>query len=120
MPTHSTTRNKARRAWRDNSAALYWLGTGVAIGLLLPTLWAPAPQITVGYSLLVVSAFGLSWVPIGDWLRRRVNWLPDPPLRPKVWRGFSTPRGTERPPLEEGDIWAIYDDTKPIDDSDLP
>lgn len=122
MPTDSVTRSKARRAWRDNSSALYWLGVGVAIGLLLPTLWVPGPltQVTVGYSLLGVSVFGLSWFPIGDWMRRRVKWLPDPPMRPKVWRGFSTPRGTERPPLEEGDTWAIYDDTKPIKDSVQP
>ena len=73
-----------KRAWRDNSPAVYCLGLGLSVGLLLPTILVPVPltQVTTGWAILVVSIVGLLWVPVGDYVRRRITWLPDPPTRP--------------------------------------
>ena len=102
----------AKKIWRDNSTPAYWLGAGVGVGLLLPIIWVPAPltQVTTGWSILVVSILGLAWIPVGDYARRRITWLPDPPTRPRILRGFSTSKGAEPPEMEDGDLWLLYRD----------
>ena len=99
-----------KRAWRDNSPALFWLGLGLGVGLLTPTLWIPGPltQVTTGWAILVVSILGLLWIPVGDYVRRRITWLPDPPARPITPRMFITT--DDKHPHEEmlgGDTWAV-------------
>ena len=105
---------KMRRIWRDNAPAVYWLGLGVAIGLLFPTLWVPGPltQVTIGWVFLAFSILGFAWIPIGDYVRRRIHWLPDPPLRPRLLRAFTAPESVELRPgeLEDEDIWMVYEE----------
>ena len=99
-----------KRAWRDNSPAMYWLGLGVSVGLLLPTLWVPGPltQVTTGWAVLGVSVVGLLWIPVGDHLRKHIPWLPDPPARPAILRAFIT-TDRNQPPEEwqDGDLWLV-------------
>ena len=73
-----------KKVWRDNASPIYHLGIGLALGLLFPTLWDPGTlvQVSVGWSILAVSVLGLFWEPVGDAIRRRIRWLPDPPLSP--------------------------------------
>ena len=96
-----------KKVWRDNASPIYHLGIGLALGLLFPTLWDPGTlvQVSVGWSILAVSVLGLFWEPVGDAIRRRIRWLPDPPLRPRILRG----RSSDRPPIDQlghdGDLW---------------
>ena len=106
--------SKVRRTWRDNGPAVYWLGLGMAIGLLFPTLWVPGPltQVTTGWVILAFSILGFVWIPIGDYVRRRIHWLPDPPLRPRLLRAFTVPESVALRPdeAEDEDIWMVYEE----------
>ena len=101
-----------RKIWRDNSSPVYWLGLGAGVGLLLPTLWVQEPltQVTTGWSILVISLVGLVWIPVGDYARRRIPWLPDPPERPSIVRAFVTTKHTRPPDLEDGDYWFVREE----------
>ena len=99
-----------KKTWRDNSTPIYWLGTGVGVGLLVPTIWVPGPltQVTTGWSVLTISILGLAWIPVGDFARLRIAWLPDPPTRPTILRVVITPEGIPPPDMEDGDAWFTY------------
>ena len=98
------------------------MAIGAAIGLLLPTLWvsSSSTQITCGWSILAVAIIGTLRVPVSDYVRRKVKWLPDPPRRPQSPKFFFSKDGERPKGLLNHDVWITTQDTPLLDPTKIP